>query len=133
MQHRAHQMSEVLYGRLWLGSHYLIQQTCKGCHSSDTASDDLSDGPDGCGGLPFFLHYGSLLGQCRAVGFLSRTSACLTLGYSFWSCVVRLTQAMCSGLDDCFPNVSIHLHQGILLKCRFTFSRSEVGLMIWHL
>lgn len=30
-------------------------------------------------------------------------------------------------LDGCFPNVSIHLHQGILLKCRFRFSRSGWG------
>lgn len=65
-------------------------------------------------------------------GLLSMTPAHLALGYSFWSCVVRLTWASMQWFSWCFPNVNIHLHHWYVLKCRFRFSRSGVGLMILH-
>lgn len=44
-QHRACQVSG-LWGRLWLGGRYVIQQTCKGCQPSGMESNYLSEGPN---------------------------------------------------------------------------------------
>lgn len=47
-------------------------------------------------GLPFCPYCGTLLGWGN--GFLSMSPAHLALGYSFWSCAVRLTWPLCNGL-----------------------------------
>lgn len=129
VQHRACQVSQE-HGRLWLGSHYCIQQTCKGCQSSGMASNDLSEDPDEWGRVALLPALWALLGQGRAVCWVNSSSS--NPG-SLLDLCGQAPSSLCAGLGlDASQMLTFIYIAGILLQGRFRFSRSGVGLMIPH-